>query len=491
MRHACWVLVAVAVFLPTAGHTEPRDLSIGWLMMLDWDSDYPEAPECLVTHPHKPPDWNITYESVWLSDIVAGAESLAAYDLVITTGHEGHTFDATEKQILEDYINAGGKLWIDDCGGLVLDNLPFGMEIDFPGESGLYAGGWATAYGDYLTIPDSNHMLVNNRFHFTAPEIRTDAGLSDAQWWLPPTGWDPGYTVVIEAVDTAGQYAGPWALAYRTGRGKIMVTHADVTCAMECESYGNIGIPLTDYYIVFNFLVWVDSDLDGIWDRDENAWGEQDADGDSIPDYLDWDSDGDGIADSYEAGDEDPDTLPVDSDGDGIYDFRDLDSDGDQIADDVEYTVDGDGDGISDMDVDGDGTPNHLDEDTDGDGHSDLDEGVSDMDGDGIPDFADADDFDGPLGDDDGDGIPNGEDNCPDVANPGQADDDGDGIGNPCDEETHPLDDDDDDADEVSPDGTSFGEEGCACSLDGHKGGFAAPVALLFALIRRRLFSNP
>ena len=490
MKQVTLIFVVVVLALPSGGRAEPRDLSIGWLMMLDWDSDYPEAPECLATHPHKPPDWNITYESVWLSDIVAGAESLAAYDLVITTGHEGHTFDSTERQILEDYITAGGKLWIDDCGGIVLDNLPFDMEIDFPGESGLYAGGWATTYGDYLTIPDSTHLLVNNRFYFTASEIRTDAGMSDAQWWLPPTDWDPAYTVVIEGTDVTGTYSGPWALAYRHGNGKIAVTHSDVTCAMECVSYGNPGMPLTDYYLIFNLLVWVDSDLDGIWDRDENAWGEQDADQDGIADYLDWDSDGDGIPDSYEAGDDDPDTMPVDSDHDGIYDFRDLDSDGDQIDDGTEYMVDGDGDGVPDMDVDGDGIPNHLDDDTDGDGHSDLDEGTTDLDGDGIPNFADDDDTDGPLGDEDGDGIPNGADNCPDTPNFGQADKDGDGIGNACDEEDDSLPGDDDDA--VSADDNMFGEGGCGCRTAAAAPAYTLPILLgVLLVVRRRLFSNP
>jgi len=474
-----------AVLLSGPASAEPRDLEIGWLMMLDWDSDYPEAPECLVTHPDKPPDWTITYESVWLEDIVGGVETLANYDLVITTGHEGHTFTADERQILEDYIDAGGIFWIDDCGGLEIDNLPFDLEIDFAGESGLYVEGWATCYGNLYTINDATHPLVHNRFTFSASEIRTDPGLNQAQWFLPPTYWDPAYDVVIEGTDVTATYSGPAVLAYRRGEGKIIATATDVTCALECVSYGNPGIPTTDYYLVFNMLVWVDSDHDGIYDRDEGAFGEVDTDGDSTPDYLDWDTDGDGIADRDEAGDDDPDTPPVDTDLDGTCDFRDLDSDGDQIPDETEYFVDSDGDGVPNSDVDGDGTPNHLDDDTDGDQHSDLDEGTADMDGDGIPDFADADDFDGPLADDDGDGVPNGEDNCPDTPNPGQADDDGDGVGNPCDDSDDsphtPAGDDD-----VSD--VPFGDGGCACTLSSEDLGIGSSLmlALVAALAGRR-----
>jgi hypothetical protein len=482
-------LAAVLVLcLPGELRAEPRELSIGWLMVLDWDSDYPEAADCLVAHPERPPDWTITHESVYMSDIVAGAESLIAYDLVVTTGHEGHTFDSTERQILEDYLNAGGILWIDDCGGLEIDNLPFGLEIDFAGESGLYTDGWATCYGDYYTVGDPNHPLVNNRFSYTAADIRTDPGLNQSQWFLPPTYWDPAYTIVYEGTDVTGTYTGPGVLAYRHGEGKIVASAMDITCALECDMYGNLGMPITDYYLVFNMLVWVDSDHDGIYDRDEGAWTEQDTDGDQIPDYLDWDADGDGIGDYEEAGDADPDTAPVDSDGDGIPDFKDLDSDGDQIADAVEYLVDVTGDGIQDSDVDGDGVPNHLDDDTDGDGHSDLDEGESDMDGDGIPDFADADDFDGPAGDLDGDGVPNSQDNCPETHNPLQEDRDHDGVGDACDESDDPPGppgaDDDDASDPV------FGDD-CDCRLDG-RGGAAIPASLLHApllawlLVRRR-----
>jgi PhoPQ-activated pathogenicity-related protein len=72
----------------------------------------------------------------------------------------------------------------------------------------------------------------------------------------------------------------------------------------------------------------LDGDQDGIPDLVE---GTADADGDSIPNYLDPDSDGDGIPDAIEG--------TGDPDGDGIPNYLDLDSDSDGISDRDEWVT--------------------------------------------------------------------------------------------------------------------------------------------------------
>ncbi len=176
----------------------------------------------------------------------------------------------------------------------------------------------------------------------------------------------------------------------------------------------------------------MDADGDGIDDAfDADAGGvvatALDTDSDGLADALDVDSDGDGLRDDRECPDP---TRCSDVDMDGVADHRDLDSDGDGILDAIEGIdlnadgvadvtpsgTDADQDGLDDAydpldplpDTDGDGTPDFRDTDDDDDGIASLFEcpdpsACPDTDADGTPDYLDPDN--GPV-DTDGDGIP-------------------------------------------------------------------------------------
>ncbi len=96
-----------------------------------------------------------------------------------------------------------------------------------------------------------------------------------------------------------------------------------------------------------------DADGDGLGDALE---GEQDPDGDGVPNYLDDDSDGDGIPDAEEQRGADGCTI-VDTDEDGTPDYVDTDSDNDGLSDAEErsrystdpYDRDTDDDGVTDL----------------------------------------------------------------------------------------------------------------------------------------------
>ena len=174
-----------------------------------------------------------------------------------------------------------------------------------------------------------------------------------------------------------------------------------------------------------------DDDGDGILNGDE---GQDDIDGDGIPNYQDTDVDGNGLLDVVDG--------TGDADSDGTPDYKDTDDDGDYISDIDEgfedpdgdgipnyLDEDSDGDGITDVfegnvDFDEDGTPNYLDEDSDDDGFTDSDEAGSsgtpvDTDSDGYADFVDL--------DSDGDGLTDAKEKEL-GSNPKSTDSDGDGF---------------------------------------------------------------
>ncbi len=139
-----------------------------------------------------------------------------------------------------------------------------------------------------------------------------------------------------------------------------------------------------------------DQDDDTILDIHE---GDDDPDGDGKPNSNDRDSDGDGIPDHVEAGDDNPNTLPIDTDLDGTPDYLDDDSDDNGISDHDEA-----GDKPKQpVDSDGDGVPDYRDDDNDGDTITDVWEMdfnpdyPTDSDGDGDPDYLDLDSDDDTL----------------------------------------------------------------------------------------------
>lgn len=112
----------------------------------------------------------------------------------------------------------------------------------------------------------------------------------------------------------------------------------------------------------------LDADGDTVYDRQEagdEVCGTDplDTDDDTVPDFLDTDSDDDGFPDAEEAGDDRLETRPRDTDDWGVPDLRDTDSDNDGLNDAQERAlgtdrrvVDTDGDTWTDLEEWGAGT---------------------------------------------------------------------------------------------------------------------------------------
>jgi hypothetical protein len=154
-----------------------------------------------------------------------------------------------------------------------------------------------------------------------------------------------------------------------------------------------------------------DADGDGLRDEDEDNPGDTDNDG--TPNEADDDDDGDGAADGA-------DNCPLlanadqaNLDGDEAGDACDADRDGDGLPDYFEETVGTDPD-------DPVGTPEFL-------GNEDSCSDSEDNDGDGDTDAADQGCLDG-----DGDTVPDSVDNCPNLSVRNVLDSDNDGTGDQC-----------------------------------------------------------
>ena len=255
------VAAMVAIVSPNVAAAESKEYNIGWLMVIDWASDYPEAPYYLSIHPDKPADWDITYDSIWFDEIQAGECLVSDYDLIITTGHQYYQFTDEEKAILEEYIRSGGIFWIDDCGDIEIDNLPFGYEIGFG--TANYPP-WGYAYNDSInqnyTIMQPTHPLMAGEFTINYNAIRDDR--TNSRWFNPFVAWDSHYEVVLWGDEYYDRFSGPAVLATQVGYGKIVATAMDVTCAMEHDDYGPWplepwdGETLFDFHLVFNMLAW-------------------------------------------------------------------------------------------------------------------------------------------------------------------------------------------------------------------------------------------
>ena len=202
--------------------------------------------------------------------------------------------------------------------------------------------------------------------------------------------------------------------------------------------------------------------------------GDGDFDGDNVPDPedncpLDWnpgqdDDDGDEVGDVCDGCPQDPNKSEpgqcgcgnpdTDSDGDEVADCIDvcpggddkIDADGDQTPDDCDDCVDPDGDGYGNPGYDQSGctevgddncpqVANPGQEDCDGDSVGDACDLETDSDGDGLCNGVDncPQDYNPDQEDCDEDGAGDICDNCYSIANPGQEDNDGDSYGNICD----------------------------------------------------------
>jgi len=195
----------------------PVDIKIAWLQYPnDWDTDEPDARIDLLTSALKPLDWNIQWDTINLDTSVK--EDFLQYDLVVITGHYAYAFTTSDNDKLKFFVNNGGTLWIDSCGGdFQLNN--FFLSIQFTPEV-IYQG---------QDILQPGHRLLDGVYTLSQAEVDALGEGSTGESSLILEGYDSSYVGIIRERVTGKMLT----LEAKYGSGIVVVTAQDILCALQ------------------------------------------------------------------------------------------------------------------------------------------------------------------------------------------------------------------------------------------------------------------
>ncbi len=210
--------------------------------------------------------WEVNIDALEASD-------LQQYDLLYLHTHKPDVaLPADTREKLRTYIDGGGTLWVEQCGGFTFNRYaPFFFDIQF--RSGGPAGG-AGRPGAVIGAP--NHPMLTSPYVLSPEEVQTLGDKNVGGWYIynPYDPADPGYydptagknalnppgreTLTPVVWNTRGFAAGPggtanpdwrpYVLAGVVGSGKLIITAQDTGCAIndyvggvQVGSGGNCG----------------------------------------------------------------------------------------------------------------------------------------------------------------------------------------------------------------------------------------------------------
>ncbi len=199
-------------------------------------------------------------------------EDLLRYDLLFITNHRITGFSPVEREKLRKLIDAGGIVWIEDCGNMRVDPTgPFVTEhLQFAGNSGLGGGG-----GGGPLVLLGNHPILNNPYKLSFQEI---ANLGDKNYGnyhmhaAANMAVAPNPETLINIVGNRGANGLPYIAAGTYGSGVIIATSSDSGCdindyagGFNGPSGGNSGAycgpnkqtaHAEDLKFVYNLVAW-------------------------------------------------------------------------------------------------------------------------------------------------------------------------------------------------------------------------------------------
>lgn len=189
--------------------------------------------------------WEVNIDSL-------SAEDLAQFDLLFLHCHKPNVaFNAEQKAKLRRFMDAGGTLWIDQCGGFTFSRgAPFLFDVQY--HTGGGGGGGAV-------VAAANHPLLSSPYSISAEEVRTLGDKNVGSWYLynPYDPADPSYYDSVAGKDSlnppgheaispivwntrglpsAGALPNPgwrpYIMAGQVGAGRVVFCADDTGCAI-------------------------------------------------------------------------------------------------------------------------------------------------------------------------------------------------------------------------------------------------------------------
>lgn len=199
-------------------------------------------------------------------------QDLLQFDLLFITNHRITKLTAADREKLRKLVDAGGILWIEDCGGMRMDPTgPFFLDqLQFSGGRGEATSGTP---GPIINVP--SHPILNSPNPLTPLEI---ANLGDKNYanyaltHIANPAQAPNPEVLVNVVGNVARGGLPYIAAGTYGAGRIIATASDSGCdindyagGVRTSSGGNSGAycgenistaHAEDLKFLYNLVAW-------------------------------------------------------------------------------------------------------------------------------------------------------------------------------------------------------------------------------------------
>ncbi len=156
------------------------------------------------------------YWEVLLSEV--SVEDLLQFDLVFITNHRQTTFTPQDLEKLRRFVDAGGRLWVDDCSGFRITDNNFITPLQFAndGPRGV------------AVVVDPFHPLLSYPFQLTYEEISHLGDKNVGNYYI--SVYNPAVLQPVVLNYASGRTDKPYVAAGQFGSGLIIVTSGDTGC---------------------------------------------------------------------------------------------------------------------------------------------------------------------------------------------------------------------------------------------------------------------